>query len=149
LRVWVALRLASDLVVRVTINICISSFPGDKDIRGDKEGFRALWKRIKAVDKPDEVRGSSLITISLTNGLGGVQGVPFDTHDSMFNPPTSRVSPFPNDSKLISGAEVPPSSNIAPKLVRSFTMLYLLRLNRSRIMGANIDRPLLARASSL
>uniref|UniRef100_A0A8H8CFZ1 VHS domain-containing protein n=1 Tax=Psilocybe cubensis TaxID=181762 RepID=A0A8H8CFZ1_PSICU len=46
----------------------------------DREGFKGLWRRVKPFDKPDE-------------------GVPFDTDDAMFNPPTAttvggRVSGF-------------------------------------------------------
>ncbi|KAF9556442.1 hypothetical protein CPC08DRAFT_820448 [Agrocybe pediades] len=43
----------------------------------ERDGFKGLWKRVKPYDKPDE-------------------GVPFDTDDAMFNPPTanSRVSGY-------------------------------------------------------
>ncbi|KZP04036.1 hypothetical protein FIBSPDRAFT_768027, partial [Athelia psychrophila] len=39
--------------------------------RGDKDGFRALWRKVKPADKPEE-------------------GVPFDIDDAMFNPPRPR-----------------------------------------------------------
>ncbi|EAU87566.2 hypothetical protein CC1G_11875 [Coprinopsis cinerea okayama7 len=38
--------------------------------KNDKDGFRGLWLRVKAPDKPDE-------------------GIPFDSQDSMFIPPTT------------------------------------------------------------
>ncbi|KAF8961590.1 hypothetical protein BDZ97DRAFT_1190000 [Flammula alnicola] len=50
-----------------------------KDPRHDREGFKGLWKRVKPFDKPEE-------------------GVPFDTDDAMFHPPTS---------SRLSGYEVP------------------------------------------
>ena len=122
----------------------------DNDIRGDKEGFRGLWKRIKPVEKPDEVRGFSLVIISLTNSIGGIQGVPFDTHDSMFNPPTSRVSPYGHDSDLLPGQEVSPSPNPVARLVCCFlTLLLALDLNRNRNLVVNLDHPKLVKASSL
>jgi len=50
-----------------------------KDGRSDREGFKGLWRRVKPFDKPEE-------------------GVPFDTDDAMFQPPTSG---------RLSGYEVP------------------------------------------
>ncbi|KDR74102.1 hypothetical protein GALMADRAFT_250888 [Galerina marginata CBS 339.88] len=42
----------------------------------DRDGFKGLWRRVKPFDKPDE-------------------GVPFDTDDAMFHPPTSgRISGY-------------------------------------------------------
>ncbi|KIK09506.1 hypothetical protein K443DRAFT_388733 [Laccaria amethystina LaAM-08-1] len=44
-----------------------------QDGRGDRDGFRGLWRRVKPYDKPDE-------------------GIPFDTDDDMFHPPSGMLS---------------------------------------------------------
>lgn len=64
---------------------------------GSKEAaFRSLWKKVKPADKPDD-------------------GVPIDTSDAMFSPPTPRhVSHKPQHP-----SDAPPSS---PRPVRSTTL---------------------------
>ncbi|THU93819.1 hypothetical protein K435DRAFT_182579 [Dendrothele bispora CBS 962.96] len=49
----------------------------------DTTGFRGLWRRVKASDKPDE-------------------GIPFDTDDAMFNPPVAgnRTSYYESQTQL-------------------------------------------------
>ncbi|EPQ55785.1 hypothetical protein GLOTRDRAFT_60574 [Gloeophyllum trabeum ATCC 11539] len=42
-----------------------------KESKSERDGFRALWRKVKPADKPDE-------------------GVPFDEDDAMFSPPASR-----------------------------------------------------------
>jgi hypothetical protein len=80
-----------------------------KDIRGEREGFRGLWKRVKPMEKPEEVCRFCFYVVPI-DGLGGIQGIPFDTRDSMFNPPSSRPFPDSNDLPSLSGPEQPPLS---------------------------------------
>lgn len=59
-----------------------------RDGRGDRDGFRGLWRRVKPYDKPDE-------------------GIPFDTDDAMFQPPASgRLSQY--EVPLVSYREASP-----------------------------------------
>jgi hypothetical protein len=127
--------------------LIMSSILEAKDTRGDKEGFRGLWKRVKPVEKPDEVRGFYLVTIFLTDSLGGIQGVPFDTHDSMFNPPASRHSPYANDFPFRSAQDLPPSPNPAQILVCKSNVSFIIDLTRNRIGAASTNRPVLATES--
>lgn len=61
-----------------------------RDGRGDRDGFRGLWRRVKPYDKPDE-------------------GIPFDTDDAMFHPPASgRLSQYREASPLPADA-IPPT----------------------------------------
>ncbi|KAG6330170.1 hypothetical protein ID866_8918 [Astraeus odoratus] len=59
-------------VLAAAAYITSRSQSGGRDKDKDKEGFRALWCRLKPADKPET-------------------GVPFDTDDAMFSPPVSTL----------------------------------------------------------
>ncbi|KAF9784714.1 hypothetical protein BJ322DRAFT_1007361 [Thelephora terrestris] len=50
-------------------------------LENDREGFRALWRKVKPPSKPDD-------------------GIPFDPDDAMFNPPVQRRTPSSVDSQV-------------------------------------------------
>jgi hypothetical protein len=53
----VALSLRIWKIPPFSPDVDVSNFvPENKDSRGDRDGFRGLWRRIKPVDKPDIVR---------------------------------------------------------------------------------------------
>ncbi|KAL4077659.1 hypothetical protein J3A83DRAFT_4215420 [Scleroderma citrinum] len=59
-------------VLAAAAYITSRSQPGARDKDKDKEGFRALWCRLKPADKPEA-------------------GIPFDTDDAMFSPPVTTL----------------------------------------------------------
>lgn len=71
----------------------------------EKDGFRGLWLRVKPADKPDE-------------------GIPFDSEDAMFSPPSTRTSTYDNGIVIGTPTGIPsvalqqasplPAENIAP-----------------------------------
>ncbi|KAH7911794.1 hypothetical protein BJ138DRAFT_1005899 [Hygrophoropsis aurantiaca] len=74
-------------VLAAAAYICSSSQFGGKD--RDKEGFRALWCKLKPADKPDS-------------------GIPFDTDDAMFSPPIIRpASQHSMDTPTVPGQPYP------------------------------------------
>jgi hypothetical protein len=95
------------------------AYPGDN--RGgalsfgrDKGGgYGALWRRVKPAGMPDEVcfPHSRTDNISL---MGIRQGIPFDTSDPMFNPPTetrggrNSLTPSPTPGSLPHPASLVP-----------------------------------------
>jgi hypothetical protein len=95
--------------VSIHSNYANTFFAENKDIRGEREGFRGLWKRVKPMEKPEEVCRFRFYDVSI-DGLGGIQGIPFDIRDSMFNPPSSHPFPNPNDLPSLSRPDQPPLS---------------------------------------
>ncbi|KAH9834382.1 uncharacterized protein C8Q71DRAFT_768478 [Rhodofomes roseus] len=70
---------------------------------GSKEAaFRSLWKKVKPADKPDE-------------------GIPIDTGDAMFNPPTPQhpppKTPTPPDPSSLAGSR--PPATVTPHKTRT------------------------------
>ncbi|CCM02123.1 uncharacterized protein FIBRA_04200 [Fibroporia radiculosa] len=65
---------------------------------GKEVAFRTLWRKVKPADKPDE-------------------GVPFDTGDAMFYPPTPKHPPPAPDHPLVAPTQRPPvtATTIKPK----------------------------------
>ena len=70
----------------------------------EKDGFRGLWLRVKPADKPDE-------------------GIPFDSEDAMFSPPSARTSTYDNGTITPTGipsvalqqaSPLPMQENITP-----------------------------------
>ncbi|KAG1830275.1 hypothetical protein DFJ58DRAFT_908857 [Suillus subalutaceus] len=68
-----------------------------KDRDRDRDGFRALWMRLKPIDKPDV-------------------GVPFDTEDAMFSPPIVPTRPAieerPSKKSLHQRGVIPPEEDM-------------------------------------
>ncbi|KAG2035483.1 hypothetical protein BDR03DRAFT_962355 [Suillus americanus] len=68
-----------------------------KDRDRDRDGFRALWMRLKPIDKPDV-------------------GVPFDTEDAMFSPPIVPTRPpieeRPSRKSLHQRGVIPPEEDM-------------------------------------
>ncbi|KAH7924445.1 hypothetical protein BV22DRAFT_1013288 [Leucogyrophana mollusca] len=94
--------------------ICSSSPLGGKD--RDKEGFRALWCKLKPADKPDG-------------------GIPFDTEDAMFSPPIVRpTSQYSIDTPTVPGQPYPRDqpSPLPASLERTPTNIHRRRSPRSR-----------------
>ncbi|TFK37648.1 hypothetical protein BDQ12DRAFT_151185 [Crucibulum laeve] len=92
-----------------------------KDGRSDRDGFRGLWKRVKPVEKPEE-------------------GMPFDTDDAMFNPPTSaRLSQYAipqvsyQEPSPLPGDTIPPTPASHPHRKRKSP-------TRNRIIPPEEDR---------
>ncbi|KAH6911881.1 hypothetical protein BKA70DRAFT_1559439 [Coprinopsis sp. MPI-PUGE-AT-0042] len=65
----------------------------------EKDGFRGLWLRVKPADKPDE-------------------GIPFDSEDAMFSPPSARASTYETGAIVpavaLQQASPLPAENFAP-----------------------------------
>lgn len=94
----------------------------------DKDGFRALWGRLKPADKPEA-------------------GIPFDTEDAMFSPPVVSIPRSPSQYSLETPifaetfpqddlSSTPPTSEPAPVCIYLSFKLNLTAIIRYRTVGA-------------